>query len=101
MRLTLTISGIAFIAGLAPLTRDSEGRAPREIAISVPGIPGPYCMYGLEKRLAEMPEVAGVQLLWEEERIRLALRPGASITREAIKQAIERAEYPYDYAVEL
>ncbi len=101
MHLALHIPAKAVIAGLAPFMRGSGSGVPREIAISVPDIPGPYCMYGLEKRLAGMPEVASVQLLWEEEEIRVTLKPGANVTREKIDEAVERAEYPYDYSVQL
>ncbi|MEX2553868.1 MAG: hypothetical protein WD627_12820 [Actinomycetota bacterium] len=48
-----------------------------------------------------MPEVAGVRLLWDEDAIWVGIKPGATVTREAIEGAIERAEYPYEYSVEL
>ncbi len=91
----------AFGAGPYPLRSGTARQAQGDITISVPGIPGPYCMYGIEKRLAEMPEVEGVRLLWQEEAIRVALRAGATVTREEIEEAIERAEYPYQYEVKL
>lgn len=87
--------------GMLQLQANAASQAPHEFTISVPGIPGPYCMYGIEKRLAEMPEVEGVRLLWQEEAIRVALRAGATVTREEIEEAIERAEYPYQYEVKL
>jgi hypothetical protein len=91
----------AFGVGMALIQADAGSGAQHEITISVPGIPGPYCMYGIEKRLAEMPEVEGVRLLWEADAIRFRLKPGATMTRRAIEEAIERAEYPYGYSVSL
>lgn len=99
--LVLTALLAALVVAPAQLRPGWAAPASGQVVISVPGIPGPYCMYGLEKRFAEMPEVAGVQLLWEEEQIRVALKAGASVTRQAIEEAIEQAEYPYDYSVEL
>jgi hypothetical protein len=88
-------------AGVALLRSPAESQGRSEITIRVPDVPGPYCVYGIEKRLAELPEVAGVRLLWEEDEIRVAMRPGAATSRERIEEAIERAEYPYPYSVEL
>lgn len=91
----------AFGAGPYPLRSGTARQAQGDITISVPGIPGPYCMYGIEKRLAEMPEVEGVRLFWEENAIRIGLKPGTAVTREEIEEAVERSEYPYEYSVEL
>jgi hypothetical protein len=79
----------------------AQRQAQQEITISVPGIPGPYCMYGIEKRLGEIPEVDGVRLIWERDAIRVRLKPGATVTREVIQEAIERAEYPYRFSVSM
>ena len=94
---TMTAMGAGFL-----LSRPAPGhQAAGEITVSVPGIPGPYCMYGIEKRLSGLPEVADVQLDWAEEEIRIVLKPGASTTEARIEEAIEEAEYPYDYRIEL
>lgn len=94
-----TLSALSL--GIVSFQANAASQAQHEVTISVPGIPGPYCMYGIEKRLAEMPEVADVRLLWEEDAIRIGLKPGATVTREDMEAAIERAEYPYEYSVEL
>ena len=65
--------------------------------MSVPGIPGPYCAYGVEKRFRELDGVKRVDLLWEEETIRAELVEGAAITREQIMEAMKKADYPYEY----
>lgn len=94
---TLTLSGTGVLLLRTAAASDARG----EITISVPGVPGPYCMYGVEKRLAARPEVADVRLDWAEEEIRIALKPGARTTEERIEEAIQRAEYPYEYRIEL
>jgi hypothetical protein len=80
---------------------DTAGQPQRGITISVPGIPGPYCMYGFEKRLVEMPEIEQIDLRWDAEEIRIAVKPGASVTRRQLEDAIQRAEYPYHYSISL
>lgn len=93
------LAALAAVLGLIRFPAGAQARG--EITISVPDVPGPYCVYGIEKRLREMPEVAGVRLLWEEDEIRVALMQDAAVSREQIEEAIERAEYPYAYSVEL
>lgn len=69
------------------------------IIISIPGVPGPYCVYGIEKRLRERPGIDRVDLLWADERIRVVLSAGSPLTEEDVRDAVERSEYPYDYSV--
>lgn len=96
----LVVGALAILAaGGAFLQQGTASPALREVTISVPGIPGPYCMYGIEKRLIEIPQIESVRLLWEEEEIRAILRPGTTVSREQIEAAIERAEYPYEYTI--
>lgn len=78
---------------------DTAGQPQRDGTILVPGIPGPYCMYGIEKRLVEMPEIEQIDLHWDAEEIRITVKPGASVTRQQLEDAIERAEYPYNYSI--
>lgn len=80
---------------------DTAGQPPRGVTIAMPGIPGPYCMYGIEKRLAEMPEIEQIDLRWDAEEIRITVKPGASLTGQQLEDAIERAEYPYNYSISL
>jgi copper chaperone CopZ len=93
------------IAGvLAAVVLLALGRSPasaREIVIAVPGIPGPYCAYGAEKRLSELNGVEAVTVSWESELIRIVVNDGARITAEDIKRAMKQADYPYKYEVRM
>ena len=93
--LTLVIFSVLAMEG------DTAGQPPRGVTIAVPGIPGPYCMYGIENRLAEMPEIEQIDLRWDAEEIRITVKPGASVTGQQLEDAIERAEYPYTYSISL
>ena len=90
----------ACFGGVIVLMMHSPAVAEKEIVLSVPGIPGPYCAYGVEKRLFELDGVQRVDLLWNEEKIRIGIADGKLVTREQILEAVERADYPYEYTIE-
>lgn len=106
-RVLITISALVALAIGFGLHRSPAGaQAAAEVQagggfrISIPDVPGPYCVYGVEKRLREIPAVESVRLLWKEDAIRVVPRAGMALRREAIEAAMERAEYPYAYSVE-
>jgi copper chaperone CopZ len=73
----------------------------REFIISVPGIPGPYCAYGIEKRLAQLPGVTKIELLWKEAQIRATVADDSSLTMAQIEEAVRRADYPCKFGISL
>jgi len=94
---------IAVVAGIGGTYRPisaSPQAEDREIVISVPGIPGPYCAYGVEKRLKELGGITRVDVLWKEEIIWAYYDEGVAITREQIMEAMKKADYPYEYTIE-
>ena len=90
---------ITCITAIALLLVRPVGAQETEIVLSVPGIPGPYCAYGVEKRLLELDGVQRVELLWKEQRIRAVIAEGKIITPEQIRMAVKKADYPYDYEI--
>ena len=70
-----------------------------DIIIAIPGVPGPYCVYGIEKRLGEQQGIERVDLLWEDEQIRIVLTAGSRLTEADVREAVEGSEYPYPYQV--
>ena len=101
VRLPIFLTGLLF---LVPGTSLSASHSPPagqgKIILSVPGIPGPYCAYGIEKRLLELDGVREVHLLWREEKIRAVIRAGEQVTSPEVQKAVRRADYPYDYSIE-
>lgn len=101
----VAITAMTF-AVLAGSTRTSSARTGLHalhagtMTISVPGVPGPYCMYGIEKRLRALPEVAHVELLWREDKIRVVPASGATLRAADLRRALERAQYPDHYTIE-
>ena len=90
---------IASIAGIHLLMTQPGAAGDKEIILSVPSIPGPYCAYGVEKRLLELDGVARVDLLWKEETIRAVIAKGRTVTADQIRMAVKKADYPYEYTI--
>ena len=89
-----TLMTTALILSAMPLAASAK-----EIILSVPGIPGPYCAYGVEKRLLEVEGIVDVRTQWTRERILIVTKDGAAITAGQIDQAVKSADYPYKYQI--
>lgn len=89
------------LCGTILLTPRSMAAGHGEIIVSVPGIPGPYCAYGLEKRLLRLDGIQEVRLLWKEEEIRAVVRPGEKVSTRDIEETVRRADYPYKYSIKI
>ena len=90
---------IASIAGIHLLMTQSGAAGDKEIILSVPGIPGPYCAYGVEKRLLELDGILRVELHWKDETIRAVIAEGRTVTADQIRTAVKLADYPYEYSI--
>lgn len=100
-RALVAVSPLALVVGAIGMTL-SAGSATdavaKEIILEVPGIPGPYCAYGAEKRLLEIAGVTEVKTLWETAQIRV-VTSDRTITADDIRRAMDRADYPYKYEI--
>ena len=90
---------IAGIAGIHLLMTQPGAAGDKEIILSVPGIPGPYCAYGVEKRLLELDGILRVELHWKDETIRAVIAEGRTVTADQIRTAVKLADYPYEYSI--
>lgn len=65
--------------------------------IELPGIPGPYCAYGIEKRLRDLNVVSRTVMDWDAQQLRVwATRAVSTVD---VAAAVEASEYPYEYTV--
>lgn len=90
---------VAGVVATAAVSLAMGAAGAKEIVVAVPGIPGPYCAYGAEKRLLELTGIEAVTTSWERQEIRIVANDGARITVDDIKQAMRRADYPYKYEI--
>lgn len=93
------LAAMIFLSSILILLISPPIMAAEVIILSVPGIPGPYCAYGLEKRLLEIEGVIRVDLLWKEEKIRVIVAKDKKITIDEVHTAVSRADYPYNYTI--
>lgn len=68
--------------------------------LHLPGIPGPYCAYGVEKRLLEQEEVEKVTISWDKEGLIVLLKEGMELSPKRIEEVMKKADYPYRYSIE-
>ncbi|MBI5747419.1 MAG: heavy-metal-associated domain-containing protein [Nitrospirae bacterium] len=99
MKVYILLALITIAAAMTMLGPDFITAGEGEIILSVPGIPGPYCAYGLEKRLLELEGVERVDLLWREEKIRIVVIKDNRVTPDEIREAVRWADYPYQYTI--
>lgn len=90
---------IAGIGGTQLVMTHSLAAEDSGIILSVPGIPGPYCAYGVEKRLLELDGIVRVELRWKDETIRAVIVEGKAVTADQVRMAVKKADYPYEYTI--
>ncbi len=80
-----------FIALTAlPLNAEDSGE---KITIKVEGLYCPFCAYGLEKQLKKLDGYKKVEINLKHGVAELQTQPGATVTDEAIQQAVEDAGF--------
>lgn len=67
------------------------------LVVELPGIPGPYCAYGIQKRLRELSGVSRAVMDWDAQELRVWATKAVSTVDVAA--AVEGSEYPYEYTV--
>jgi len=65
----------------------------QQIIVRVDGASCPFCAFGLEKRLGHLEGVANVKIEMKAGKAIIALREGATVSEEALRQAVEEAGF--------
>lgn len=94
------LAGLLFLgflgASLLPvplLAQPAGERTPPQVILRVDGLSCPFCAYGLEKKLLRLEGVEGVEIRINEGQVILTLAPGASVSRQAVEQAVAKAGF--------
>ncbi len=61
----------------------------QQIIVRVDGASCPFCAFGLEKRLGHLDGVAEVRLEMKAGKAIVTLKPGAKVSEQALRQAVE------------
>ncbi len=89
----LVAAPVAFPAGAAAAGATAEAPSGARVAVRVDGLACPFCAYGIEKKLREVPGVAAASTDLATGVVTLELEPGAEPDLEAIRRAVERAGF--------
>jgi len=65
----------------------------QQITIRVDGASCPFCAFGLEKRLGQIEGVAHVRIEMKTGEAIVTLKPGATVSEQALRQAVEEAGF--------
>ncbi len=63
------------------------------ILVQVNGLSCPFCSYGLEKKLKKLNGVEKIEIHMRQGKAEMKVKPGITISDEAIKQAVEDAGF--------
>lgn len=97
--LTAVVLGAVLLYSAATMVvAEGSGSPAVAFVVEVPGIPGPYCAYGIEKELRATAGVTAVVMDWEAEEVRVRTE-GVGISADEVRAAVEASEYPYEYVV--
>lgn len=75
-----------------PLAEDPELQG-ATIALEVDGMSCPFCAYGLEKRLRELPAVDSLVIRVSDGLVQIRLKEGETLSDEALSEAVKRAGF--------
>jgi mercuric ion binding protein len=84
--------GVAALA-LAVLVFSGAPASASEFVLRIDGLACPFCAFGVEKKLLDLPDVTGVEVLLDEGELVLALREGASLDVAALDQAVQKSGF--------
>ena len=77
----------------APSTGASDQPSGQQLEIQVSGMTCPFCVYGVEKKLAAMKGVESVRVSLKDKRAQLVMKPGHGADVSAIRAAITDAGF--------
>ncbi len=85
---------IIFAPGVPLLAQESSPPdSSRQIIVRVDGASCPFCAFGLEKRVGQIEGVKDVRLEMKEGKVIVTLEEGASVSEEALRQAVDEAGF--------
>lgn len=84
---------IALFVGVLMVSPLSWADEPQVVEIEVTGMTCPFCVYGTEKKLNQLPGVDKAEVSLKAKKARIVMAPGESADLEAIRKAIVDAGF--------
>ena len=82
---------IALVMALGVSTASMARAA--DVVLRVDGLACPFCAFGIEKKLMDVPAVAGMDILLNDGKVILQLREGERLDAVALNRAVEDAGF--------
>lgn len=92
MKLAMFTARVALVAGLL-LVAISALAAPASYRLHVNGLACPFCAYGIEKKLKEVPGVEHVETDIKDGVVVVTMEEAAAMDEAAAKQAVKEAGF--------
>ncbi len=89
----LFITGLLLAAPIASVSAQEAHASPPTATIRVDGLSCPFCVYGLEKHLNQLPGVAGVDIDMKSGKAIVRLKANAQVNNAALKEAVKKAGF--------
>ena len=86
-RLGLVALGLALGLSIPSVARAAE------VVLRVDGLSCPFCTFGIEKKLMEVPGVVGMDIQLNDGKVILQLRPGERLDAVALDRAVDDAGF--------
>lgn len=93
LMLVITVSPIFGTSDLILAAETSAQPSAQQIIIRVDGASCPFCAFGLEKRLGQIEGVAHVRIEMKTGEAIVTLKPGATVSEQALRQAVTEAGF--------
>lgn len=84
---------LALLIGVLMLSPPSWADEPQVVEIQVTGMTCPFCVYGTEKKLNQLPGVDKAEVSLKAKKARIVMTPGKRADLDAIRKAIVEAGF--------
>ncbi len=84
---------LALLTGLLLFVPLSWAEEPQVVEIEVTGMTCPFCVYGTETKLHQLPGVEEAEVSLKSKTVRIVMAPGETADLEAIRTAITDAGF--------
>lgn len=91
--LTMLLTALSLIAPARGSAHAAEKTPARAVVVEIEGLACPFCVYGLERQFNRLEGVERAEVDLGEGKAELKLKPGATVTEAAIREAVRKAGF--------
>lgn len=92
--LTILLAALSLVAPARLMSANAAEKTPaRTIVVEIEGLACPFCVYGLERQFNRLEGVERAKVDLGQGKAELKLKPGATVTEAAIREAVRKAGF--------